>query len=114
MPEAAQLFNQAQQSQPASVQGLVARNDRSLTNKVRIAVKGLGRQIAINYPADAETTPKRIQQDLKKTLDNKFSEYRNAIDTISQGMTPLQKAALIGGQIPVGGDIAGLLADMEM
>ena len=81
-------------------------------DKVQGVLSGIGNQIAdvaindeggLNNPAQ-----------LKAALDNKFQEVRNFTDMVTQGLTPLQKAAFLTMGVNGLGDITGLAADAEM
>ena len=89
-----------------------AAKQNAFDDKVQGVLSGIGNQIAdvaindeggLNNPAQ-----------LKAALDDKYKEVRAFGDAITQGLTPLQKAAFLTMGFDKIGDITGLAADAEM
>ncbi|MAA66527.1 MAG: hypothetical protein CL581_17355 [Alteromonadaceae bacterium] len=54
------------------------------------------------------------QEDLKTQLDEKYRQVREFFSAVTEGMSPLEKAAIASTPVPLLGDVLGLSADMEM
>ena len=108
------LMRITQQSQPQATAGIQSRVNKqnAFDDRVQGVLSGIGNQIA-DVALNDEGGLNNPEQ-LKAALDNKYREVRAFGDAITEGMTPMQKAAVLTIPFGVLGDAAGIGADIEM
>lgn len=110
------ISERVQQNQPMRLE--TSGEPGRVGGKMLIHVRGRSNPIVIGIPPTNDMRNPvnlgRMAADLGSDLDEKFSEYRNAMAVISDSMNDMQKMSLMTGAMPIAPDVLGLLGDMQM